>query len=251
MEERKINPATVINDVFIHPVERVFIFRTQELMDLYRNEIEGQISDGMWENSRGTEWVWTGQTAYLLGDKTELRVVSKYWGAQKKTYYLSKELCDIVGERAMIEAGFPDMDSMKKGWKEIADAIKNAVSYTAEEYERFITAPEARKKIARDKAVETVHNYLKEHSKYLTVVENTYWKGEYKIEPRDREILSYRWSFKTSVNYTAPEKSKLYIEYSSSCDQMNKATLRVDLDKVDSAIEALQYHIDAINKIGK
>ena len=45
----------------------VIVFRTQRLLDLFKKEMQGQISDGMWENSRNTDWLWRN-AAYVLGN---------------------------------------------------------------------------------------------------------------------------------------------------------------------------------------
>jgi hypothetical protein len=105
-------------------VGTVITFRTQQLLDLWENEFSGQVSDGMWENSRNTEWLWRN-TWLRLGDETKVEVENR-WRIGRKRFGMVKELWDVVGDRIIGENGFADEKEAKKAWKEIADAIYNA-----------------------------------------------------------------------------------------------------------------------------
>ncbi len=105
-------------------VETIITFRTQQLADLWINEMQGQISDGMWENSRHTDWLWRN-TLLRLGDETKVEVYST-WYIGRKSFGMSGELWSIIGDRIMDENGFETEKEAKKAWKEIAQAIANA-----------------------------------------------------------------------------------------------------------------------------
>lgn len=105
-------------------VRTVITFRTQQLYDLWVNEMSGQISDGMWENSNRTEWIW--RNVYVqLGDVTKVEVTST-WDIRRKSFGMTKELWDVVGDRILDENGFATEKEARAAWREIAQAIHNA-----------------------------------------------------------------------------------------------------------------------------
>ena len=65
----------------------VIVFRTQRLLDLFKKVMLGQISDGMWENSRDTDWLWRN-AAYVLGNETRV-VVSYSFVIGKKNFMIN------------------------------------------------------------------------------------------------------------------------------------------------------------------
>lgn len=119
---KKLHQITTANYVKASNVKTVITFRTQQLLDLWLNEMQGQISDGMWENSRGTEWIWRG-TYFQLGDTTKVETIN--YGPKKTSYPLSKELYSCIEDRVLEENGFESFGELKAAWKEINDAIKN------------------------------------------------------------------------------------------------------------------------------
>ena len=142
----------------------VIVFRTQQLMDLWVNEMQGQISDGMWENCRKTDWLWRNE-AHILGEKTEVKVVYS-WQVGKKNYPLTKQLWECVGERILEENGFADKKEATKAWKEILEAIQNATVMTEEDRELYINSCVRRKEDKKkllEKEVEETKTKLKEH----------------------------------------------------------------------------------------
>lgn len=162
MNMRHINNPSVWNNTEFDSVKRIIIFSNQNLLDLFRNEIEGQISDGYWENSRGTNWMWEGKTLYMLGDKTEV-YVQGFYGFRKMDFHINKELKEIIGKRATDEAGFSSIKEMAAAWNEIADAIKNAKSFTPEMYKTYVTDPEERKRNAHNNGKAMLRAALKEN----------------------------------------------------------------------------------------
>ena len=104
-------------------VKTIITFRTQQLYDLWENEMSGQISDGMWENSNKTDWLW--RNAYVqLGPETKVEVTS-IWAVGRKSFGMNKELWDVIGDRIIEENGFKNEKEAKAAWREIATAIYN------------------------------------------------------------------------------------------------------------------------------
>lgn len=119
-----VKNATTSSQAELVKASVILTFANQQLLNLWENEFEGQISDGMWENSKTTKWLWEN-TATCLGEVTKVETTNLFIDG-KRNYPMSKELCSIVGERATAESGFESVEAMKKGWKEISDAIRNA-----------------------------------------------------------------------------------------------------------------------------
>lgn len=143
---RKVNQETVVDPYKTY--SRVWTFRTQELMDLWINEMRGQISDGKWENSRGTQWLCRGNDICKLGDKTELTVVESVYCLNnykqpKMNYPLTKDLIDVVGDLAIEMNGFANLRALKEAWKEIAEAIQNPRTGDPTLYNMYVTRPAA------------------------------------------------------------------------------------------------------------
>lgn len=149
-------------------VETIITFRTQQLFDLWINEMQGQISDGMWENSRHTDWLWRN-VLLKLGDETKVEVTS-LWRVGRKSFGMSGELWDIIGDRIMDENGFETEKEAKKAWKEIALAIANP-TVTKEILEIVQTAKEEKKKKVQDQWPELYKEWMDagvHESKYST-----------------------------------------------------------------------------------
>lgn len=122
---RKINNIENANK-FVNKcdVKTIITFRTQQLYDLWVNEMSGQISDGMWENSSRTEWIWR-DAMLRLGSETKVEVYNK-WTIGRKSFGMNGELWSVIGDRIMDENGFATEKEAKAAWREIAQAIANA-----------------------------------------------------------------------------------------------------------------------------
>lgn len=123
--ERKINNIENANK-FINKgdVRTIITFRTQQLYDLWVNEFSGQISDGMWENSNKTEWLW--QNVWVrMGNETKVEVYS-IWRIGRKSFGMTKDLWEVIGDRIIEENGFASEKEARAAWREIATAIYNA-----------------------------------------------------------------------------------------------------------------------------
>lgn len=148
-------------------IKRVWTFRTQEQMDLWINEMQGQISDGMWENCRNTNWLWEGTEVYQLGEKTELHL-KHYWMKGKTGYPLTRELLDIIGDRMLEENGFETEKELRAAWREILVAIKDPKSFTEsdnamiEGFKALRSLEEVKAKEAATGMLEGVHKMLEE-----------------------------------------------------------------------------------------
>lgn len=123
--ERKINNIENANRfVDKDNVKTIITFRTQQLYDLWVNEFSGQISDGMWENSNKTDWLWRNVWV-RLGNETKVEVYST-WAIGRKSFGMTKDLWDVIGDRIIEENGFANEKEAKAAWREIATAIYNA-----------------------------------------------------------------------------------------------------------------------------
>lgn len=147
----------------------VITFRTQQLLDFFVNEMQGQISDGYFESRRNTNWLWE-RCGVRLGDKTEVAVKNLYIkGAVNLP--LNAELWEYVGDRIMENFGFANKREATKAWKEILDAIKTARVMTEDEYNVYWKDCENRafniKEALREdvlKTVEKLREYFGEES---------------------------------------------------------------------------------------
>ena len=122
----------------------VIVFRTQRLLDLFKKEMQGQISDGMWENSRDTDWLWRN-VACVLGDETRV-VVSYRFLIGKKNFMINSTLWDCIGERILKELEYSSKKEVYADWREIAEAIRNAREMNDEERKTYVVDCEARGK---------------------------------------------------------------------------------------------------------
>lgn len=237
MEQRIINQVSEWTNNELDEVSRVITFRTQNLLDLFVNEIEGQISDGMWENSRGTDWMWKGRTLYLLGDKTEVKYDSyKFWQSRKTTFPLGRELCDVVGERAMIEAGFNSIGEMKAGWKEINDAIKNAIPFNQPERGIYIHTPNRNMDEAKKRFTIELRNKVLSTCETIHIIE-VYGGRKFAVKPEvglKEDCIIGLVSLPDS-----PSWSGVQIEYNPFNSKGLKYKNVVPVEKVDAVIRAL------------
>ena len=223
---RKINKETVVDP--IQRYTRIWTFRTQELMDLWINEMQGQISDGMWENSRGTEWLWQGADIYTLGKETKLILLgqSAYglcdFKQPRMSYPLGKELIEVVGDRAMEESGFSDLRQLKEAWRELNEAIKNPQTNTTTLYEEFSKKPRELAEAKRKQNVAEAFSYVKDNLADIIKVDSV-WEGSFYLSSlvqnigfcmnRDNgkvKVSSYKGKFEAEVS---PNKVKETVKF--------------------------------------
>ena len=138
----------------------VITFRTQRLLDLFKKEMLGQISDGMWENSRNTNWLWRN-VAYVLGDETRV-VVSYSFVIGKKNFMINSTLWDCIGERILKELEYSSKKEVYADWREIAEAIRNAREMNDEERKTYVVDCEARGKNIEEALKQKIKEVLSE-----------------------------------------------------------------------------------------
>lgn len=112
----------------VKDVDTIITFRNEQLLNLWINEMSGQISDGMWENSNKTEWLWKN-IIYRLGPETKVEVFSSY-RIGRRSFPMVKELWDVIGDRLYGEhdettAGYQTEKEVRAAWKELNLAIYN------------------------------------------------------------------------------------------------------------------------------
>ena len=153
---RKINNIEDLNKgVNKTEIHTIITFRNQQLLDLWVNEMSGQISDGMWENSRNTEWLW--RNVFLrLGEETKVETIGI---VGRRSFGMSSELWSCVGDRILDENGFETEKDAKKAWAEIAAAIRNA-EYSREVYNVIEEAKEEREKKAKEQWPELLKEWM-------------------------------------------------------------------------------------------
>ena len=105
----------------------VFYFRTQALKDLWDNELSGQISDGMWENTNNTGWAFWCTIRTEIGEKTYID--GKVPFNIKRNFAFDK-LFKYIGDRIMKIINKYEPDTTEKQvrsyMKEISNAMKTA-----------------------------------------------------------------------------------------------------------------------------
>ena len=153
---RKINNIEDVNrGVNKTELRTIITFRNQQLLDLWVNEMSGQISDGMWENSRNTEWLWRN-VLLRLGEETKVESIAPIG---RRSFGMSSELWSVIGDRILDENGFETEKDAKKAWAEIAAAIRNA-EYSREVYNVIEEAKEEREKKAKEQWPELLKEWL-------------------------------------------------------------------------------------------
>lgn len=102
----------------------LIVFNNETKLKFWEGEIVGQISDGMWENSRNTDWLWRNCLAVVIPDGTipEGVYVSSTYTIGRKTYLWFKQLEEIIEYH---KYGFDNIREAKTMWKSIADMISN------------------------------------------------------------------------------------------------------------------------------
>lgn len=153
---RKINNIEDVNrGVNKTEIQTIITFRNQQLLDLWVNEMSGQISDGMWENSSNTEWLWRN-VLLRLGEETKVESIAP---VGRRSFGMSPELWSCVGDRILDENGFETEKDAKKAWAEIAAAIRNA-EYSREVYNVIEEAKEERDRKVKEQWPELLKEWL-------------------------------------------------------------------------------------------
>ena len=219
---RKINNIEDLNRrVNKTELHTIITFRNQQLLDLWVNEMSGQISDGMWENSSNTEWLWRN-VLLRLGEKTKVESIAP---VGRRSFGMSSELWSCVGDRILDENGFESEKDAKKAWAEIAAAIRNA-EYSREVYNVIEEAKEERDRKVKEQWPELLKEWLEagiEDSSSADYHSYSFW-----VDPENK--TGY-----TSVGrgFTREGELRTVIRYGNS-------TYNVKKGHVKEAIEAIR-----------
>lgn len=102
---------------------------SEQHMNLFYNEMQGQISDGMWENSRGTGWLWRHPIIFIQSTRCALYTYGWFSESRRTSFPIKGFLeYDWFLERLPEETGVETFAEAKKIWDEMAAAIKKAMS---------------------------------------------------------------------------------------------------------------------------
>lgn len=202
----------------------VIVFRTQRLLDLFKKEMQGQISDGMWENSRDTDWLWRN-VACVLGNETRV-VVSYRFLIGKKNFMINSTLWDCIGERILKELEYSSKKEVYADWREIAEAIRNAREMNDEERKTYVDDCEARGKNKEEALKQKTKEVLSELIKRV---------GEENVQ----EVTEKR------VHVKDPEKKTPYICITSQSSRTtNKAWFQLRVQKIGIGIIEIKAAAD-------
>ena len=102
----------------------LIVFNNETKLKFWEDEMVGQISDGMWENSQNTDWLWRDSLAVVIpnGKIPEGVYVSSIYTIGRKTYPWFKQFEEIIEYH---KYGFDNIREAKTMWKSIADMISN------------------------------------------------------------------------------------------------------------------------------
>ena len=126
-EIKTADPASVMH------ARTVITFKDQRLLNFWKNFMEGQLSDGAWENSNNTDWLWA-QSLAGLGAENRVCVMNSYC-AGRKTYKWDKVFENLIDNGTctdwITDSGFAD----KKEFKEAFNTVSNMIRDYTEDYD--------------------------------------------------------------------------------------------------------------------
>ena len=99
------------------------IFTKKTQVALFNEELIGQISDGMWENTRNTDWLWMGDVKAEVGEVASI-ITSANRG---KVNYRFTALIEYVGDRMMEICKAIDPNYSEKDLKADLSAISKVI----------------------------------------------------------------------------------------------------------------------------
>ena len=108
------------------------VFSNPVLTILWRGELAGQISDGMWENSRPyNHWQFWHQRDVRNGLENKLTLAS--YARPRKTNYAFTKLLPIIGDRML------NLGRMAKAFSFLTYAQMRAAEHMPETFEQWIS----------------------------------------------------------------------------------------------------------------
>lgn len=229
-EKRIVNKSDSREDIARSSTR--LIFKSQELLDLWKNELMGQISDGAWENAKGTEWLWYNSSAQL-GNENIVKVDNLY-NVKKKNYAFFKELFGVIGDRMMVNNGFDSPEELKKACLTISQMIANPVEDSSiyQDIQKYTK----NKELERISALNNIINSYKDLVNWDTNYEFTL--GEFKLN-------SYNVYRNFKVGYS-PESDS----YSLTIKDFNKKISIVNRFKIKDFPNIVKILTD-LDNIGK
>jgi len=102
------NPDTALE---INESEVRIVVKDQRLLDLWKNELSGQVSDGAWEYDSRTDWLWADATIEL--GQINAVFVDPRKRVGRKWFKFYERLADVVGDRMIEDAGLKDERELK------------------------------------------------------------------------------------------------------------------------------------------
>ena len=217
----------------------VITFRTQRLLDLFRKEMQGQISDGMWENSRNTDWLWRN-VACVLGNETRV-VVSYSFVIGKKNFMINSSLWDCIGERILKELEYSSKKEVYADWREIAEAIRNAREMNDEERKTYVDDCEARGKNIEEALKQKIKEVLSELIKRVGE-ENVHKVTEKQVHVTDPESKT-PYICITGQSSSRTNKAWFHLRMHS----MGMGTIEIkaaaDIEQLEAAINLLREFV--------
>ena len=106
---------------------RLLVLLQSEQQAKLWDAMEGQISDGAWENSANTDWLRHESLVLIVSELQAPQFIVRYrYDIGKKNYFMYKELREIIGADVTANCGFKSEKEMVKAWNTIATAIRAA-----------------------------------------------------------------------------------------------------------------------------
>jgi hypothetical protein len=104
--------------------KQTFQFRNAILMELWEYELRGQISDGLWENTANTGWVYWCSVKPMIGPETRLLQPVGY---RIKTNFQFTRLIKYIGDRMLDIVRKYEPNATEKDLRKYLNEIKNAM----------------------------------------------------------------------------------------------------------------------------
>lgn len=241
--------------------QTLIVFNNETKLKFWKGEMVGQISDGMWENSRNTDWLWRNCLAVVILDGTipEGVYVSSTYTIGRKTYPWFKQLEEIIEYH---KYGFDNIREAKTMWKSIADMISNPQLKP-----EYITLFNNWGKSEQKKLIDKIPAKLLELG--FEQVENEVWGTEYRrviyADPSNSDkTVEFKISAAHLKKYNTDEKPRIPVEIEDKTYKMLLPLSNVgykgqafvvicdssdDYKKLSEYLSATELYIKMLNKL--
>ena len=227
----------------------VIVFRTQRLLDLFKKEMQGQISDRMWENSRNTDWLWRN-VACVLGDETRVIVASRIL-IGKKNFMINSTLWDCIGERILKELEYSSKKEVYADWREIAEAIHSVREMNDEERKTYVIDCEARgrnkEKALKQKTEEVLSELIKRVGKE-NVQGRIIKEGQVYVTDPEKKTPCI-----CITSQSSSRTNKAWFDVSSYQNGMGMVEIRAaaDIEQLEAAINLMREFVTRRNQLSE